>query len=675
MIDLELFDMNKYRYLSKFTMNKKTYSESAFCIDIETTSAYLDFDGVHIVDKQKYDDKGNALLKKIAFPYIYMIGFENDQYSTRSQKIFYDFLSYISDFFDDIYIICWVQNLSFEFSFFYNFLNFEDIFAVRSNTPIKCYYKNIEFRDMYIVTGLSLKKVGDNLGVPKMIGDLDYSIFREPDTHMSQKELGYCKNDVVIPCIWFMKEIMEIYIVGKKSKWIPLTKTSKVRKYVKDKITDRSAWNRYLKTVFPTKKMYEILHACMWGGLTTASINHIFIIKENLLHIDLTSAHPANYINEKYPLNQWYKCEDPYENYEQNAYIRHVIFIDIKIKKELTPIIPISKIIKQYKVNGFNGMVWSAKMIEIWCTDIDFNYFIKFYDGKYKIIESYANYKENAPLFLMKSVEYWYSEKKERKKEKREYEKKCGKENYTEWLEYARNELYAKEYINSMFGMCATGIVHDNWSIKNNEWVSEKTEYPEKMPYSFFLPYELGVWCTAYTRKKIYDLILYAKELFVYGDTDSGFLIKNKKMYEYIDFVNKNIRKKTIENIKKYNLSEELIGIGEWDIEEENVENFLTTGKKRYVADGSPTVAGIKPEKIIEYCDKKNKNIYELFNDGINIEPELSGKNTIYTEYREVKEYILPSGKPILIGGFTHVEPTSFASNATKNIKKEMEKC
>ena len=65
--------------------------------------------------------------------------------------------------------------------------------------------------------------------IEKLTGDLDYKLLRNEKTVLSETELKYCYNDVLIVTA-YIKEQAKLY--GKLNK-IPLTNTGRVRRYVR----------------------------------------------------------------------------------------------------------------------------------------------------------------------------------------------------------------------------------------------------------------------------------------------------------------------------------------------------------------------------------------------------------------------------------------------------------
>ena len=88
-------------------------------------------------------------------------------------------------------LIIYVHNLSYEFQCMRKWLKFNEVFAIDSRKVVKAVtIDGIEFRCSYILTGKSLKKVGDDLNkykIQKMVGDLDYTLMRNCNTILSKK--------------------------------------------------------------------------------------------------------------------------------------------------------------------------------------------------------------------------------------------------------------------------------------------------------------------------------------------------------------------------------------------------------------------------------------------------------------------------------------------------------
>ena len=198
--------------------NRKLYYNIPCAFDIETSSFI--------------DDCGN----KAACMYIWMLGIDGycvigrtwDEFQTAISKIVkYCNLS------EDVILPIYVHNLSYEFQFIKDRFVWNKVFALDTRKPNYCLTNNgIEFRCSYQLSGMSLSRVGNNLmkyKVNKKVGDLDYSKIRHSRTELSDTELGYCVNDVLV-VMAYIQECIETE--GDITK-IPYTKTGYVRRYVR----------------------------------------------------------------------------------------------------------------------------------------------------------------------------------------------------------------------------------------------------------------------------------------------------------------------------------------------------------------------------------------------------------------------------------------------------------
>ena len=123
--------------------------------------------------------------------------------------------------------------MTFEFQFMRKYFDWVDIFSTDERKPIKALSSlGIEFRDSYILTGLSLEKTAEQLvnhDIKKLKGNLDYDLIRTSETPLTDEELAYCNNDVEILLDYIQEQIEEYGNITK----VPLTNTSRVRRFVK----------------------------------------------------------------------------------------------------------------------------------------------------------------------------------------------------------------------------------------------------------------------------------------------------------------------------------------------------------------------------------------------------------------------------------------------------------
>ena len=82
-----------------------------------------------------------------------------------------------------------------------------------------------------------------------MVGDLDYSLVRHEKTPLTNEELQYCINDVLVVVEYITEQVNELYN-GNITK-IPMTKTGAVRQYVKSKTIENE--NRHIACSYRDK--------------------------------------------------------------------------------------------------------------------------------------------------------------------------------------------------------------------------------------------------------------------------------------------------------------------------------------------------------------------------------------------------------------------------------------
>ena len=295
-------------YLSQFeikeikTNKKVTYLNIESAFDIETTS---------------YISNG----EKSAFMYIWMfgMGLGKEIFYGRTWEEFLDLCERLQHYFglnENRRLVIYVHNLGYEFQFMCKYFNWENVFAVNERKPIKalCSY-GIEFRDSYILSGYSLANTAKNLTthkVRKMEGDLDYSLIRHQSTQLTEKELGYCSNDIEIILAYINEQIAQYEDITK----IPLTNTGRVRKYVKDacyytssnhRKSNRGKYQRYRQIMTDLtldKATYIQLKRAFMGGFTHSNPNHTGKTLENVSSIDLTSSYPTVMLADKFPMSR-----------------------------------------------------------------------------------------------------------------------------------------------------------------------------------------------------------------------------------------------------------------------------------------------------------------------------------------------------------------------------------
>lgn len=675
-------------YLSQFeikeikTNKKVTYLNIESAFDIETTS---------------YINNG----EKSAFMYIWMfgLGLGKEIFYGRTWEEFLDLCERLQNYFglnENRRLVIYVHNLGYEFQFMCNYFKWENVFAINERKPIKalCSY-GIEFRDSYILSGYSLANTAKNLTthkVRKLEGDLDYSLIRHQSTQLTEKEMGYCSNDIEIILAYINEQIVQYEDITK----IPLTNTGRVRKYVKDacyytssnhRKSNRGKYQRYrqiMSDLTLDKATYIQLKRAFMGGFTHSNPNHTNKTLENVSSIDLTSSYPTVMLADKFPMSRAKELNITTVEELKKAMSLYCLVFDLKLEGlrntlKYESYISESKCFKMVKPVINNGRVYDAEMIQTTITDVDFNIIEKVYEwDKISIANVRGFVKAYLPKSIIESILNLYQDKTTLKGVE-------GKE-----VEY----LLSKGMLNSVYGMCVTDVVKDE-HVFNETWGIERVDVDEKIDEynkskNRFLFYPWGIWVTAYARRNLWTAILNIGDDYIYSDTDSIKMLNFDKHKEYVEKYNKHIGKKLADMMEHYKLNVELLApktiqgkakpLGIWEFEG-NYSHFKTLGAKRYLVKENGefhlTVAGLSKKNginhMVNICGGDTEQVFNIFNDNLYIPADKTGKMThtyIDTEKEMfVVDYDGVEERVLTLSGI-HLEPCDFTLSISEQYNQ-----
>lgn len=525
----------------------------------------------------------------------------------------------------------WVHNLSYEFQFIRKTFNITEIFAKSKREILKCVIDDwLEFRDSMAISGCSLAKTVSlyNLPVAKMVGDLDYSIPRNSQTPLTEKELTYVRHDVEI-LYEFAKKIADLYIIPEG--YCPLTKTGILRHEVKEKskqahfqpIIDE------MRNSFPLsyEKYNTLTTWLLSGGITHANPRKTGIILENVTGLDLKSDYPFQMAAKYYPTGKPVKIKNDLSTFlsvaKNHCVIAHIKIYNIRLKRS-SPISPISfhKCISFENVKKDNGKIWSADMIEIMVTELDLEYIMETYD--YSNIEIiYAESYKRIPLpdYIIEPVLQGFIEKEKLEKGTSEY-------------------MLAKQKPNSGYGMMLTKMSTEELTIIDGDVLID-TDYQfnyRKERRKAFLSPLWGIYVTSHARNTLMRFINKIGNDVVYCDTDSIYLLNYENHKHIFDEYNK----KVIAYNEKH-LPKECIKLGTFE-NEGTCSRFKTLGAKRYIYEREgkikTTVSGMKKDKFVDYCISRQADPFEEFHDNVILSALVSGKTTMKYHDEYTSEYI-----------------------------------
>ena len=627
----------------------KIYYNLAMSFDIETSSFYEDKNGIIYTNDDYRKLKNTVKADKKAIMYIWQFAIEENVIIGRTWNDFLYFCKKLYDYLNlkERYIVVYVHNLSYEFQFICKWFNWVDIFADSERKPIKAMTdSHFIFKCSYRLSGYSLEVLANNLkshNIKKMVGDLDYNLIRNSKTPITQEELKYCENDVLIVTSYIDEQINEFGNIEK----IPLTQTGKVRRYVRKQCFQNKEYQYFIKELTIEKPEYMLLKNAFMGGFTHCNAMYTNKICQNVTSYDFTSSYPTVLISEKYPMS---KGKEVYINTETellNLIKNYCVLVDLQFTNIKTSfmyeqIISYSKCrnVKNPLIN--NGRIVQADTLTITCTDVDFLNIKDFYKwDNMKIGLCYIYEKNYLPKEFIKTILHLY-------KSKTELKGVDGKE-----VEY----LHSKELLNSLYGMCVTSIVHDTVSFNGAEWTTENGNLDEELKNyntdkNRFLFYHWGVWCTAYARNNLYTGIRECKDDYIYSDTDSIKIFNADKHQKYFEEYNKwivqklekclNYHKIPLDYISPKTIKGESKTLGVWDFDGFYTD-FKTLGAKRYIYRKddkiSITVCGLSKKSGKEFIENQEKP-FLFFNDGMFVDCEHTGKMTHTYIDREIENVI-----------------------------------
>ena len=561
-------------------------------------------------------------------------------------------------------LVCYVHNLSFEFQFLSGVFEFGagDVFAVGSRKVLKCILDDfIEFRCSYLHSNMSLRRWTERLGVKhgKLSGDdFNYDIIRTSTTPLSDLEIQYCCNDVlgVVEAIMY-----ECEKDGDNLYTIPLTSTGYVRRDAKAALADVNHY--WLYSIQPDWHLYNMLREAFRGGNTHANRYYAGCVLKWVQGVDESSAYPTMLITREYPVRPFFEYGPAtMEEVTKMLTVRHKALImrvniwGIRLKDDGWPCPYLSYDKVRGSVNAAldNGRILEADYLETTITDLDFRIILREYEFDH--IEftdvAHSTYGPLPEAFtdLVKS----YYEKKTILKGKEEDAYFYGK---------------AKEKLNSLYGLMAQDPVKISEIYEDGEWTFSDDDPEElllKTSRKAFLPYQWGVWCTAWARLALEDAIELAGDDFVYADTDSI------KYLGDVDFsaMNKKILERATEcgafatdsKGKKH-----YMGVFEHD---SDYKEFATLGAKKYVYTDADdklhiTIAGVNKERGAKELEAAGGisefKIGFVFKDGGGNEVVY---NDVFPESAAVGSETIPLTKNVFIG------PSEYTLGVTNEYQK-----
>lgn len=514
------------------------------------------------------------------------------------------------------YYMIFVHNLSYEFQFLRGIYTFspDEVFAIKSRKILKCeMLERFEFRCSYLQTNMSLNTFTSKMKVEhqKLSGEkFNYEKKRFPWTELTDYEIQYSTYDT----IGLVEAMYKRMILSNDNLYtLPLTSTGYVRRETKKAMY---GWARKHKDIFPTIEVFDLLEEAFRGGDTHANRYYsgkvIRADGKKILGIgsyDRSSSYPDVVLNCVFPMTRFVYIGSITENDIEKKLDRGKALL---FRCKITGIEQIDKFygasyLSYSKCRNVsretldNGRILSAEYVETTITDIDYEIMKREYKWKnLEITECYESKYGSLPEPLKAIFRKYYTDK-------------------TELKGIVEQELFynlQKALLNAGYGMMVQSPVkqsliftessEDIYTVDEN--VSRETLLA-KYNRTAFLPYQWGVWVTAWARLRLKEGINIVGDRYVYSDTDSVKYIKVRgdNIDEIFDRYNSERKKQSISNsayatdlhgVKHY------MGVYEY---EDTYTEFSTLGAKKYVyrtKDGKlhATIAGVNkklaPEEL-----------------------------------------------------------------------------
>ena len=568
------------------------------------------------------------------------------------------------------YLMIYVHNLSFEFSFLKGIYNFkkDEVFSIEPRKVLRCtMWDHFEIRCSYLLTNMNLATFTKRMGVTEKLSgeEFDYSKIRYPWTELSDQELQYCIVDVQ-----GLVEALKVYFKIENDNYysIPYTSTGFVRRDIKRAMRHYNRQDLY--NMQPDYEVFKILREAFRGGNTHANRYYANTIMENIASYDRVSSYPDVQINELFPMSPWIReenvtaeraCRIIYKH--QRAALMRVGFRNIRLKDPLwgCPYIPKHKCRNLGEHANDNGRILWSSWLEVSICDPDLKIIMQEYD--YDSITFYDFYHcryGRLPKPLREEIQKFYRDK-------------------TELKGVAGQELFymlQKAKLNSIYGMSVQAPVKQTIDFIDGQWIEQ--EEPEqdllnKNNAKAFLVYSWGVWTTAHARMELEKAInIVGPERFVYCDTDSVKFIDDGKVS--FNAYNESRKRTSKEN---GGVAEDPAGhkhyLGVY--ENEGVyKRFCTMGAKKYAYEDAAgelhiTVAGVSKYKGAQELAQRGG--LDAFKEGF-VWYDAGGLESIYNDDPEIKEVNI-DGHKLQITSNVFLRPSTYTLGITGEYARILE--
>lgn len=639
------------------------YCNLAAAFDIETTCIRYPND---------YDDRTKAGQPKFSFMYIWQFAIGDIAVYGRTWNEFYEFLLNLRGDLHlkvDHRLVVYVHELAYEFTFmqklpgvFFSTYDY-DFLAREKHDIIKCVVNDVfEFRDSATYTEMPLSRVGDLVGIKKL--DYDYDKLRLPSTPLTDTELAYCENDVLILTKYFSGQAQIYGSYGN----IPLTATRCVKREIE--INLRTMYYRGVARKSQTieeEDMHtlDLLQSAYFAPWIYNRSVYRDMIVDDVMDADISSAYPYWMLTCKYPRGKFVQIDIDHNDINKllSDYANKPLLIklhlhNLQCRYPRVSWLPASDrwtMSRDAKI--YDNRIDSCTDIILTLTDVDMRTLQDFYRydvEKVDILEVYAAPKYGyLPPYIVKTIVDKYIEKRNAKDIKNEIEK-TRELTPAEQAEYAR----IKSKVDRIYGIFVQRPIRTAylWDPGTNQVIAGDQQYV-KSDSDCAVSFAWGVWLLSYEHAEMLKIFAACNlaisadgkeknlDSVLYGDTDGVKFKYNKAIIDIITQYNEKCKQK-IKNfwLRNNNICrlEDVDGMGEFKFK--HYQSFKACKVKRYayISDNDefvPVCAGLSADNTF-FDGLMNDEKMELFSGEMKISAEVANNKRTQYVYGHFEECV-----------------------------------
>lgn len=436
----------------------------------------------------------------------------------------------------------------------------------------------LEFRCSYRLSNMGLEKWGKSLNIehPKKVGLYDYQKIIYQDSELTANEQEYDKADVIalFESITAQNRVHKDNLIT-----MPLTSTGYPRRALRESCDSAEFKEHVFRHSRLTPELYQACLKAYAGGYTHMNRHYKDqLVSGTIGHRDFKSFYPSIMRVQKFPIDNWhiyYQNNMPWAMAldkilslsPESSTMTHLRIYGAKLKDPSIsmPFLQTAKL--YFKKSEANIIEDNGRIVyltyedgaETFLDNCTLSIINEQYDLQYEVITVWKCKNILLPHQITDIVDKYFAGKSDVKNIVHDYIKKYG-ETDTRTTEAQKDLNIIKALLNSLYGVTATNPLREDWYLtKDNETAIDKSylhqkgltiyeaqaEHIESGLDAFyssrvnFLPYQIGVWITAYARLELFEYIkVIGYDNILYCDTDSAYYISTPEIENNIEDLN-----------------------------------------------------------------------------------------------------------------------------------------